>query len=58
MTQSAWEIKNKFIYTLHRFPEAIVKREWKEWIQSHPHDEYAFVNYLLKNEVAILGVRK
>lgn len=43
----AWEIKNKFIYTLRRFPVDELEKLWSEFIRTQGStDEHAFVEWL------------
>ena len=47
MAMLAWEIKNKFIYTLRRFPVDELEKLWSEFIRTQGStDEHAFVEWL------------
>ncbi len=47
MAMTAWEIKNKFIYSLRRFTLEEIESYWKQYIHDTGNtDEYAFWKHL------------
>lgn len=48
MSLSAWEIKNKFCFTLREYSEITIQLEWDIYRKTNPSDEHAFVLHFLK----------
>lgn len=53
-TMLAWEIKNKYIFSLHDFSEEIINKEWEEFRKHRSSDDFEFCSYLMLHKRQIL----